>query len=297
MNSVSGPPRAAQPWGERLLRSAIGRIVAALLAIAVPFAAVAIPFNLYVSDKLLKKAGALLLSIVVVSAYSAYVRLVEKRPVAELSGPHAVRELGAGMLLGALLLSVTIGVLAALGVYQVMGHNGWLAMLATVPGFILAAVLEEVVMRGVVFRILEQSLGSWIALALSAAIFGALHLLNPGTTLLNAGAVMLEAGILLAAAYMLTRRLWLCIGIHFAWNFTQGGIFSAAVSGGATTGLLQAKLVGAEWLTGGAFGVEASAVALVVCTSVALLLVAAARRKGNVLQPCWSARRAPGQAA
>jgi membrane protease YdiL (CAAX protease family) len=233
-----------------------------------------------------------LLTLVVVSAYSGYVRLVEKRSVAELSGPHAVRELGAGMLLGALLLSVTIAVLAALGVYRVTGSNGWLAMLATVPGFILAAVLEEVVMRGVVFRILEQSLGSWLALALSALIFGALHLLNPGTTLLNAGAIMLEAGILLAAAYMLTRRLWLCMGIHFAWNFTQGGIFSAAVSGGATRGLLQAKLIGAEWLSGGAFGVEASAVALLVCTSAAVLLLIAAGRKGNVLRPCWSAQPA-----
>ena len=203
-----------------------------------------------------------------------------------------MRELGAGMLLGALLLSVTIAVLAALGVYRVTGSNGWLAMLATVPGFILAAVLEEVVMRGVVFRILEQSLGSWLALALSALIFGALHLLNPGTTLLNAGAIMLEAGILLAAAYMLTRRLWLCMGIHFAWNFTQGGIFSAAVSGGATRGLLQAKLIGAEWLSGGAFGVEASAVALLVCTSAAVLLLIAAGRKGNVLRPCWSAQPA-----
>ena len=152
-------------------------------------------------------------------------------------------------------------------------------------------------MRGVVFRILQQSLGSWLALALSAAIFGALHLLNAGTTLLNAGAVMLEAGMLLAAAYMLTRRLWLCMGIHFAWNFTQGGIFSAAVSGGATQGLLQAKLVGAEWLTGGAFGVEASAVALVVCTSTAVLLLIAARRKGNVLPPRWSVQRAARQAA
>jgi len=296
MNGVSGAPRAATPWRERLLRSSVSRIVAALLAIAVPFAAVAIPFNLYVSDTLLKKAGALLLTVVVVSAYSGYVRLAEKRSVAELSGPHAVRELGAGLLLGALLLSVTMAVLAALGVYRVTGNNGWLAMLATVPGFILAAVLEEVVMRGVVFRILEQSLGSWLALALSAAIFGALHLLNAGTTLLNAGAVMLEAGILLAAAYMLTRRLWLCMGIHFAWNFTQGGIFSAAVSGGATQGLLQAKLVGAEWLTGGAFGVEASAVALLVCTSTAVLLLMAARRKGNVLQPCWSVQRAARQA-
>jgi membrane protease YdiL (CAAX protease family) len=133
---------------------------------------------------------------------------------------------------GAALFSLTIGVMAILGVYQITGSNGWYTMPATIPGFLLGAVLEEVAIRGVVFRILEQWLGSWIALALSAVLFGLLHLLNPGVTLLNAGAVMLEAGILLAAAYMLTRRLWLCIGIHFAWNFTQGGIFSAAVSGG-----------------------------------------------------------------
>jgi hypothetical protein len=152
-------------------------------------------------------------------------------------------------------------------------------------------------MRGIVFRILEQSLGSWLALALSAVIFGALHLLNHGATLLNAGAVMLEAGILLAAAYMLTRRLWLCIGIHFAWNFTQGGIFSAAVSGGTTRGLLQAKLVGAEWLTGGAFGVEASAVAVVVCFSAAVLLLIAVKRKGNVRAAFWSGRQPAGQPA
>jgi uncharacterized protein len=285
MTSASGKLPAATPWHERQLRFSIVRLIAALLAIAVPFAALAIPINLYVSDKSLKKAGALLLTAVVLSAYSAYVRLVEKRPVAELSTPHALRELGTGMLLGALLLSLTIAILAALGVYQVTGNNGWLAMLATVPGFILAAVLEEVVMRGVVFRILEQSLGSWLAVALSAVIFGALHLLNHGATLLNACAVMLEAGILLAAAYMLTRRLWLCMGIHFAWNFMQGGIFSAAVSGGTTRGLLRAKLVGAEWLTGGAFGVEASAVAVVVCFSAALLLLMAAKRMGNVLPP------------
>ncbi len=297
MNSASGKLPPVPPWRERLLRSSIGRIVAALLAIALPFAALAIPISLFVSDKSLKKAGALLLTAIVVCAYRAYVRLVEKRPVAEFSSPHALRELGAGVALGALLFSLTIGVLAALGVYQVTGNNGWLAMFSTVPGFILAAVLEEVVMRGVVFRILEQSLGSWLALVLSAVIFGALHLLNPGATLLNAGAVMLEAGILLAAAYMLTRRLWLCIGLHFAWNFTQGGIFSAAVSGGATRGLLQGKLIGPEWLTGGAFGVEASAVAVVVCFSMALLLLFLAERNGNVLPPWWAARHPVRQGA
>jgi hypothetical protein len=260
-------------------------MLAALLAIAIPFAAIAIPFNLFVISPSLKKAGAVLLTAVVLSAYAAYVRMVEKRAVTELAGPRAMRELGAGVLLGALLLSLTMGVLAALGVYRITGYNGAAAMLTTVPGFMLAAVLEEVVVRGVIFRILNEWLGSWIALVLSAAVFGLLHLLNPGTTVLNAASVMMEAGILLAAAYLLTRRLWLCMGIHFAWNFMQGGVFSAAVSGGATRGLLQAKLDGADWLSGGAFGAEASVVALVICTTAGLLLLSAAIRAGHMLRP------------
>jgi membrane protease YdiL (CAAX protease family) len=263
--------------------------VVALLFIAIPFAVVAAPFNMFVSDKSLKRVGAILLTAIVLGAYWSYVRSVEKRPVVELSGPRRLREFGAGALLGALLFSMTVGLLAALGIYQVTGSNGWAAMLATLPGFVLFGVLEEVVMRGIVFRILEQSLGSWIALAISAAIFGLLHLLNHGTTLLNAGSVMVEAGVMLAAAYMVTRRLWLCIGIHIAWNFTEGGIFSAAVSGGDTKGLLQAKLTGPNWLTGGAFGAEGSVIALLICAAAGILLVAQAVKKGNIIQPFWSA--------
>jgi hypothetical protein len=280
-----------------MLRNPIIRIILALLAIAIPFAIVATPFNLYVSDKILKKAGALLLAVVILGAYRTYVKVVERRAVTELSRTRAIRELCAGFLLGSLLLSLTIGGLAALGVYQVTGTNGWTAMLATLPAFIMAAVLEEVVMRGIVFRILEQWLGSWIALAISAALFGLLHLLNPGVTLLNASAVMLEAGILFAAAYMLTRRLWLCIGIHFAWNFTQGGIFSAAVSGGATNGLLQSRLVGPVWLTGGTFGAEASVLAVVVCVAAGLLLLLASRRQGHVVPSPWSRSAATAPAS
>ncbi len=283
MSSDAASPPAAPGWGARILRQPLVRIVIALLFIAIPFAVVALPFNLFVTDRLVKRLGALLLTAVIFIAYDGYVKLIERRPATELSKPRAVRELGAGMLLGALLLALTIGVLAVLGVYQVTGSNGWAPVIATVPAFILAAVLEEVVMRGIVFRILEQWLGSWIALACSAALFGLLHLLNPGATLLNAGAVMLEAGVMLAAAYMLTRRLWLCIGIHFAWNFTQGGIFSAAVSGGVTTGLLQARFVGPQWLTGGAFGAEASVVAVVLCGAAGVLLLIAARRRGHVI--------------
>ena len=290
MSSAAGTSQRTAPWSARALKNPVVRIVLALLSIAIPFAVVATPFNKFVSDASLKRAGALLLSAIVLGSYWAYVRIIERRAVTELSRARMLRELGAGVLLGAFLFCLTVGVLATLGVYQVTGSNAWTAMLGTVPGFILSGVLEEVVMRGIVFRILEQSLGSWIALAISAAIFGLLHLLNPGATVLNAVAVMVEAGVLLAAAYMLTRRLWFCIGIHIAWNFTEGGIFSAAVSGGHTKGLLQAKLVGADWLTGGAFGAEGSVVAVAICTAAGIVVLAKAVRKGNVVQPFWSAK-------
>jgi uncharacterized protein len=287
MNTKPPDPAPSLTFGARVLQFPLSRIVVALLAIAIPFAAVASFFNVYVADRSLKKLGALLLAALVLLAYRTYVRIIEKRAMTELSRPRFARELGAGVLLGAVLFSVTIGVLAALGAYQVSGSNGWYPVLAAVPACILAAVLEEVTIRGVIFRILEQWLGSWIALAFSAVLFGLLHLLNPGATLLSAGAIMLEAGILLATAYMLTGRLWLCMGLHFGWNFTQGGIFSAAVSGGATTGLLQAKLVGPVWLTGGSFGPEASLVSVMVCTTAGLVLLIAAVRRGRVIQPAW----------
>ena len=286
---------AAPSFWRRVLAFPISQIVVAILFIAIPFAVVSTPFNLFVTDKPLRRAGALLLTAIVLGAYWAFVRIVERRAVTELSSSHVVRELGGGLVLGALLFSTTIGILAALGAYQMTGNNGWLIMLASLPACVLAGVLEEVLIRGVVFRILEQWLGSWIALTISAVIFGALHLLNPGATLLNAAAISIEAGVLLAAAFMLTRRLWLCIGTHIAWNFTQGGIFSVAVSGGKSTGLLQSRMAGPDWLTGGTFGAEASVVALVVCAAAGVVLIVLAIRKGNVVQPSWVGRQAAVQ--
>ena len=277
----------------RVLAFPLVQIVVAILFVAVPFAIVSTPFNLFVTDKSLRRVGALLLTAVVLAGYWAYVRVVEKRAVTELSGAHAVRELGAGLALGALLFSVTIAILGALGVFQITGSNGWLVVLGIIPASIMAGVLEETLIRGIVFRILEKSLGSWIALGISAVIFGALHLLNPGATLLNAAAISIEAGVLLAAAFMLTRRLWLCIGTHIAWNFTQGGIFSVAVSGGESKGLLRSRMVGPDWLTGGAFGAEASVVALGVCLAAGIVLIVLAIKKGNVVLPFWASRQPP----
>jgi membrane protease YdiL (CAAX protease family) len=293
LNSQSELRSPASTRWRRILTFPPVQIVVAILFIAVPFAIVSAPFDLFVTDRPLRRVGALLLTAIVLGAYLAYVRVMEKRAVTELSSRHAARELGLGLVLGALLFSVTIGILAAVGVFQTTGNNGWPIMLASVPGFILTGVLEEVLFRGILFRILDQWLGSWIALAISAVFFGFLHLLNPGATLLNAAAISIEAGVLLAAALMLTRRLWLCIGLHIAWNFTQGGIFSVAVSGGESKGLLQSRMVGPDWLTGGRFGAEASVVALLVCAAAGIALIVLAIKKGNVVPPFWAGRQSP----
>jgi len=98
------------------------------------------------------------------------------------------------------------------------------------------------------------------------------HAGNAGASWISTLAIALEAGVLLGIAYAATRSLWLPIGVHFGWNFTEGGIFGAAVSGAHYQGLIGASLSGPTWLTGGAFGPEASLPALSVslCASAAL---------------------------
>lgn len=236
-----------------------------------------------------KAFGALLIAAGTILAYKAYKRWIERAPDHELEFTGALPELGAGLLTGFVLFSAMTGIVAVLGGFEVLGWRGnagdiwtWLAI-AVVSG-----VLEEVLFRGILQRHLEAVFGSWIALAITSALFGLGHIGNDDATWFSSLAIALEAGILLGAAYMLTRRLWLAIGIHAAWNFTQGWIFSVPVSGGEVPlGLLVTRRVGPDWLTGGDFGLEASAVALVVATLAGVLMLRRALANGQVVAPMW----------
>ena len=228
-------------------------------------------------------------AVVVTVAYLVYVRVVERRPVSELTPGAAPSEFGAGFLLGAALFTTTIGIIWALGDYSVVGVNHWTAMLSPLAFGLAAGVLEEILFRGVIFRITEDWIGSWGALAVSSLLFGAGHLANPHATLTSALAIALEAGLLLGAAFMITRRLWLPIGLHAAWNFTQAGIFGAPVSGTVPHGLFTSTLSGPAWATGGGFGPEASLPAVLV-SLVSVWLLVYAVRSGRVVQPIWRRR-------
>ncbi len=141
--------------------------------------------------------------------------------------------------------------------------------------------------RGVLFRIVEDGLGTWWSVLISAMIFGFLHIWNPNATVFSSLSIAMTAGVVLALFYVLTRKLWVPIGIHIAWNFTLGGIYGAAVSGGDTQGLIQAEIDGPELLTGGEFGPEASLVTVIFFLIVGVFLAWKVIKKGAIVKPAW----------
>jgi uncharacterized protein len=213
--------------------------------------------------------------------YRLLVWWTERRSANEIQ----ISRLPGGVLGGAIIgVGLFCAVYAILWTYGVAVYRG----LGTADGIalafslsLLAGVGEEIVFRGVVFRLFEEGFGTTVAVVFSGALFGLIHAGNHGATFASSAAIALEAGILLAAAYALTRSLWLPIGLHFGWNFTEGGIFGASVSGGTSKGLFHIPLSGPVYLTGGEFGPEASVAAVGVCLVAALVMLVLAAQRGN----------------
>jgi membrane protease YdiL (CAAX protease family) len=236
------------------------------------------------------KAAKHILAMVIAgfAVYIGYSHFIERRAVSELSLPGMGREFGVGLLVGAGLYAACVGVLMALGIYRIEGLNPLSFLLPAIAMALSSSVFEELLFRGVLFLSVEKWFGSWVALIVSSLVFGLTHLINPQATLEGALFIAVEAGILLGAAVMLTRRLWLSIGFHMAWNYTQQAVFSGIVSGNdAAPGLIRSTISGPDYLTGGQFGVESSVLALVACTSVGIVMLVMAHRRGLIVPPMW----------
>ncbi|MFH8449302.1 lysostaphin resistance A-like protein [Streptomyces fungicidicus] len=225
-----------------------------------------------------------LVSVLALLVYRWVVGRTEHRPVTELDPDGAGPALGRGTLIGVVMFGMVVTNLATSGNYEVHGL-GSVGGMAGLLGFMAAAaVTEEVLYRGVLFRIAEEYLGTWIALVLTALLFGLSHLLNAHATLWGAFAIAIEAGGMLAAAYAATRNLWVPIGVHFGWNFAAGGIFGTEVSGNDTEqGLLDATTSGNEWLTGGDFGPEGSVYSVLFGALLTLAFLWLAHRRGRLV--------------
>ncbi len=234
-----------------------------------------------------------LLSVCALLAVFGVTRLIERRNPAAIG--LGLRRFvidwlkGAGV--GAAYLCASVGILALLGGYRLSGVAfAGQSLAAGLLLHFLVGVFEETLFRGILFRFLEEGFGSWVALAMTALLFGFSHLSNPHATVWSAIAIALEAGVSLGAVYMATRSLWFAMGLHTAWNFLQGSIFGVAVSGtGAPTdSLFQPLIQGNQWLTGGAFGIEASVIAVVLGLGLgSYCIVQAVRQQRSMRGLLW----------
>ncbi|MGW1101015.1 CPBP family intramembrane glutamic endopeptidase [Streptomyces sp. NPDC002455] len=226
----------------------------------------------------------LLTAVLAVLVYGWVVRRTEHRPSTEVAREGAGAAIGRGLLIGFAMFGAVITNIAVNAHYEINGLGSVSGAFGLLGFMAAAAVTEEVLYRGVLFRIIEERTGTWIALALTSVVFGASHLLNPDASLWGAIAIAIEAGGMLAAAYAATRNLWVPIGLHFGWNFAAAGIFSTEVSGNETPqGLLDTATSGPTWVTGGAFGPEGSVYTVLFGVLITLGFLWLAHRRGNLV--------------
>ena len=229
--------------------------------------------------------------VAALSAYWAYVRWHEKRAAVELRVMPLRTVLGA--MSGAGLVALPIAVLFALGVYEKVHFRGFAPALLGVAGLIcVAAILEELVYRCLLFRVLERATGTIVALAIQALVFAIFHLENvarggPWDLVATLVSVTL-LGLLWAGLFVLTRNLWVVAANHAAWNFTilLSGVPLSGIDDWKSLAPIESRYVGPDWLTGGVFGPEnSSLVMLSVATAVLVMLRSAVRSGALVAAP------------
>lgn len=213
----------------------------------------------------------------------AWVGLFEKRPFWTMGYElkHAIPQYLRGFLIGALIFSSAVGLLALFGAVEVKGDDpsqvGFAALggvMIVLVGWIVQGGAEEILLRGWALPVIGARYKPWIGLLVSSLLFAVMHGLNPNISLLALLNLALF-GVFAGLYAMREGSLWGISALHSVWNWVQGNIFGFKVSGLDVGGgsLLNLKTTGADWLTGGAFGLEGGlAVTAVLAVSIAVIV-------------------------
>ena len=186
-----------------------------------------------------------------------------------LSFRGKARMMGVGWAVSVVNFLATIVCLFLCGCYRIVNVEFDVAsQLSWLSLFLLVGVVEEVIFRGILFRLIADKWNIAVGLTTSSLLFGLAHLGNPGATLWAALAIALASGWLFGMAYAYHQTIWVPIGMHWAWNYLEGGIFGCSVSGTPLDyrPLITPRISGTDLLSGGAFGPEAS----IICVAIGI---------------------------
>lgn len=274
----------------RILRFPIVKLIAFLVILAILViiqSSISEDLNLQNTTSSLGYLGATLFAIMpFVLAYVVLVKVIEQRSLSEFASTTVWGGLAQGMLLGAAMMSALVVVMVLTGVYHIKGWQD-IPWQDIIDVGIWAGIVEEILLRGVVLRMLEELFGSWAAILLSGLIFGFLHAGNPNADWWSSTAIAIEAGLLFGVLFCLTRSLWVVIGLHAAWNIAQGPIYGVTVSGITQHGIINAQIDGPWWLTGGSFGLEAALTSVVLSLIITGYFGYRLAQSNKVVGPWW----------
>jgi membrane protease YdiL (CAAX protease family) len=217
-------------------------------------------------------------------SYTLLFRAYEKRPIKELSRSLFVKNALAGFAIGFGLQSLFVLVLYMAGGYVVTGVNPASSLILPFTTSFTAGFVAEIMIIGVLFRLIEERLGTTIALLILTLLFGALHINMKGATILSVISTAITAGFLISAIYVFARNLWIVIFLHFAWDFTEPGIFGAINPGNSIDqSLFVSKITGPAFLSGGQTGPQNSIQSLLLCSLTGIIFLWLAKRKKTLL--------------
>lgn len=227
----------------------------------------------------LRMSALLACSALLVFCYYRFERVYRKsnpEPVGvHLALPGLGKHTGKGMVIGFGYFVILACVMMSAGCYRVTEVQfPWIDLLVWLCGYLVVAIGEEIIFRGIIFRLIDERWNFWVALIISGLIFGFVHQMEENATVWSSIAISIEAGLLLGAAYKCSGNLWLPIGIHWAWNYTQGCILGCGVSGKMMgPRIITPEISGSDLITGGAFGPEASIPAVIVGLAISCYLI------------------------
>ncbi|MFC1554300.1 lysostaphin resistance A-like protein [candidate division KSB1 bacterium] len=268
------------------------RIFLCIIISALVIAVIFFPLTLIYSDQLENVDPQSSLNIII-TAFIAFLLIfavfvilkwIDKRPFGTLGvNFHKgwFEEFFLGLLIGFALLALSFVVMFALGFLDVSINSFSLGLLAGLFKYLLlylfAGAMEELITRGYMFQALIEGTNKIIATIIFSFIFSILHFFNPSYSIISAVNIFL-AGVLLSVVYIKTRSLWMPIGLHMAWNWTQGSLFGVNVSGIEVDQSIFTSLPqGNELFSGGEFGIEGSVISILVLTLFIIWLIRSRR--------------------
>ena len=220
-----------------------------------------------------------------VAGYWIYVRFAEKRHPTDLNfRPKTIFISGFA---GALWIGVPMAILFMTNSYLITGSGGYGAIWDVALVIFAAALLEEIVFRGVLYRIIEHHYGFWSALLAPSLLFALLHIFNANWGGWLSLIIALLLGVMWTLVYALTRNIWAAAVNHAAWNFTifATGLPLTGNQDWRASAPLQSNFSGSDWWTGGVAGPESTVLVIAFVVIIDLALLYAVLRNRTTLAP------------